>query len=135
MSPFLVYLMMQADTIGKMLLVLAVLLGLASIVTCVIRVAVANDVAEEDIKNETKYWRIWTTAKSIQRKVLVSFLVSLAAATCMPSTKTVALMVVLPKLTSPKAMDAMGTEAADLYKLAKEALHKLADDKPPTNKQ
>lgn len=39
------------------------------------------------------------------------------------------LMIVLPKLTSPAALDAMGKEGQQLYALAKKALENLADDK------
>lgn len=54
----------------------------------------------------------------------------------MPGTKTIAAMVVLPQITSPQALDAMGSEAKDLYNLAKQGLAKLvADNKPAPAKK
>jgi hypothetical protein len=52
----------------------------------------------------------------------------------MPSTKTIAAMIVLPKITSPQAINTMSKESRDIYDLAKRALTKLVDDKPDQEK-
>ena len=68
-------------------------------------------------------------AKYAKRLIPVAVLLA-SISFLVPSSKTIAAMIVLPKITSPQALDTMGKESRDIYELAKKALSKLADDKP-----
>ena len=121
MSPFLVYLLFQADSISDALGVIAVFAGMALAVSIPTRI-VAKPMRDKD-----------ETAALVHRACGVANLVCpllIAAAILMPSTNTIAAMIVLPKITSPQAIDTMSKESRDIYDLAKKALTKLADDKP-----
>lgn len=121
MSPFLVYLLFQADSISEALTFIAVIAGLAFCIAVPTKALAKFDMdKDEGVALVYKMSRaaIW----------VCPFLI--AAATFMPSTKTIAAMIVLPKITSPQAIDTMSKESRDIYDLAKRALTKLADDKP-----
>lgn len=114
MTPFQVYLLLQMDSLntalGIILLMLSLLLVVLTFHACM------------------EGWDYYE-GKSIYKKCAWAFLVTLPLATLCPSTKTVAAMIVLPRVTSPQALDAMGKEGQELYALAKKALENLADDK------
>jgi hypothetical protein len=114
MSPFQVYLLLQMDSLNTGLGVLLLLMG-AVILFCLIPVFIDG----------------WTDfqSKGLLKKTCTAFLTVWGLAVVCPSTKTVAAMIVLPKLTSPQALDTMGKEGQELYGLAKKALENLADDK------
>ena len=123
MSPFLVYMMFQADAISALFGILAALTALASfILVCF----ACQSICSWENKEEVRAIKAKTARAA---KVTIPAAVFLfAAALLFPSTKTIAAMVVLPKLTSPQALDAMGSEARDIYRLAKQALANIADD-------
>lgn len=126
MSPFLVYLMMQADSIGSVSFFICVVFGFLSVVG-LIGHTISNIYAEQD--DEAKSFRDGI-AKPFKWSVAVFFIAILMQA-FVPSTKTIAVMVVLPKVTSPQALDAMGSEAKDIYLLAKDALRSLSKEEKP----
>lgn len=113
MTPFQVYLLLQMDRIVGALLALAVL-GIVVALLCT---------AFGSIEDEPG-------PRIFGRRAFVTSIFLWVAFMFAPSTSTVAAMVVLPKLTSPQALDAMGKEGQELYGIVKDALRKLADDKP-----
>lgn len=121
MSPFLVYLLFQSDSISAALTIIAVIAGLAFCIAVPVKMAAKFDMDTDDgaaIAYKTSRAAIW----------VCPFLI--AAGIFMPSTKTIAAMIVLPKITSPQAIDTMSKESRDIYDLAKKALANLADEKP-----
>lgn len=54
--------------------------------------------------------------------------IALAFGAFLPSSRTAAAMILVPKLTSPEVLEPVGKEAGELYRLAKSALKKLAAD-------
>ena len=125
MSPFLVYLMFQADNISILFGILAAMTALAGValVCCA-----CQSIYSWENKDDVRAIKA-KTARAAKVAIPAAFFL-FAAALLIPSTKTIAAMVVLPKLTSPQALDAMSKESRDIYDLAKRALTKLADDKP-----
>lgn len=121
MSPFLVYLLFQADSISAALVCIAVAAGM------VLCIAVPVKWAAKPHVNEDESAAIAYKASRVAIWICPIFV---AAATFMPTSKTIAAMIVLPKITSPQALDTMGKESRDIYELAKKALANLADDKP-----
>ena len=130
MSPILVYFLMMADDVKFALGFLAIVLGLATAVCFAGRAISSSIVYESDIRDQSIDWRVWQTWVALTKRVPWLFGVAIMISTFMPSTKTVAAMIVLPKITSPQAIDTMSKESRDIYDLAKKALTKLADDKP-----
>lgn len=121
MSPFLTYLLFQADSISEALGFIAILAGM---LFCV---AVPLKWVAQEGRNEHESAAI---AYKACRVAIWICPIIVAAGILMPSSKTIAAMIVLPKITSPQALDTMGKESRDIYELAKKALANLADDKP-----
>lgn len=130
MSPFLVYLLMMADDVKSVFGFLSVVLGFATIVCFAGRALSASMVYESDIREQSRDWRTWQTWIGFGKLAPWLFGVAIAISTFMPGTKTIAAMIVLPKITTPQAIDTMSKESRDIYDLAKKALANLADDKP-----
>lgn len=125
MSPFLVYLMFQADSIKLALILLGILFMLVSI-PLIAASLTPWQVHSWENKDDVEASRKLCTKAS--RWAIAVFVLFLPLGILTPSTNTIAAMVVLPKLTSPQALDAMGSEARDVYRLAKQALANLVDD-------
>lgn len=121
MSPFLVYLLFQADSISCAMTFIAVVAGFAFVIALPLR-PIAKSEADKD---ETA-----AIAYRMCRVVMWVCPLLIAAGIFMPSSKTIAAMIVLPKITTPQAIDTMSKESRDIYDLAKKALANLADDKP-----
>lgn len=119
MSPFLVYLLFQADSISAALTFTAVIAGIVFCVAVPTKVFAKFDMDKDE--GAALAYKMSCVATWV-----CPFLI--AAAIFMPSTKTIAAMIVLPKVTSPQAIDTMSKESRDLYQLAKQALVNLADD-------
>lgn len=112
MTPFQVYLLLQMDRI------VFTTVGLA-ISAAIVGLICAGFGAAESHEGASRFGK---------RSIIASFfLFSIFLLT--PSTSTVAAMIVLPKVTSPEALDALGKEGKELYGLAKKALTDLAEDK------
>jgi hypothetical protein len=124
----LVYFLMMADDIKSVFGFLAIALGLATIACFLGRAISSSMVYEHDVREQTSDWRVWQTWVAFTKRIPWLFAIAVVFNTFMPGTKTIAAMVVLPKLTSPAALDAMGNEAKELYGLAKDALRNLAGD-------
>lgn len=123
MSPFLVYLMFQADGISALFGVLSLVLALAA---CIALAVATQGICSWENRDDVLAQK--AIGSKVFKRTAPAAVVCFAAACLMPSTKTIAAMVVLPKLTSPAALDAMGNEAKELYGLAKDALRNLAGD-------
>lgn len=122
MSPLLVYLMMQADSIGCMLFACFIIFTLLTGVI-LFGGAIATDCGTGYGSRDEE---TWSSCKSYAvRMGILSFIFGTLCA-LMPSTKTIAVMIVLPKVTSPEALDKISHEAGDIYNIAKDALKNLA---------
>ena len=125
MSPFLVYLLMMADDIKTLLCVSG---GVCTFVFFVVTATRAFSCKAS--WTPAKEFDAWMTRlRSFSRAFMVAPLV-LFIGVMAPSTKTIAAMIVLPKITSPQAIDTVSKESRDIYELAKKALANLAEDKP-----
>lgn len=102
MTPFEVYLVMQASSVKTGFLLVG---GLTSACSLLVMSICAMDGAEEST---------WAACKRYCGAGVLGFLMGFIV----PSTQTVAAMYVLPTVTSEKWQ----TEAADIYSLAKKAL-------------
>lgn len=136
MSPFLVYLLMMADDIKGVFGFLALLLGVATTGCFIGRAVYSSRVYERDVREQSSDWRVWQTWVNLTKRLPWLFGLALIFSTFTPSSKTIAAMIVLPKITSPQAIDTVSKESRDIYELAKKALANLAEDKPaaPTAK-
>jgi hypothetical protein len=112
-NAFQVYLMMQANSIS-------IMLALACIATLI--AALALMISESSRYDDREDY---TAAKKATKWGII-FLV---LAGLMPSTKTLALMYVLPKITSKEVTEPLGAEAKELYSIAKQALITLSKEK------
>jgi heme/copper-type cytochrome/quinol oxidase subunit 2 len=121
MSPFLVYLLFQADSISDAMTFIAVMAGVTFVIALPLR-PMAKSAADKDEGAAIAY--------RMCRVVMWVCPLLIAAGMFMPSSKTIAAMIVLPKITTPQAIDTMSKESRDIYDLAKKALANLADDKP-----
>lgn len=110
MTPFQVYLLMQADTICTVFGFLALIMGIITFIVTAIRTMENNSII-----------------KKLHRWCMVIFIFTLLVGTFMPNTKTIATMVILPKITSPTALNSMGEKGQQLYDLATKALNQLVD--------
>jgi hypothetical protein len=126
MSPFLVYLLFQADSIQGFFTIVAILAVIATGIFCFVGHMITDVGTYDEPERAEKFAKV----RSVTFKLsCMTFFFGLGAA-FLPSTKTIAAMIVLPKITSPQALDTMGKESRDIYELAKKALANLADDKP-----
>lgn len=125
MSPFLVYLLFQADAIRAMFAISAAILAVTGIIFLI---ASFESICSWDDKEELMKSKI-NRAKYARRLIPVAILLA-SVAFLTPSSKTIAAMIVLPKITSPQAIDTVSKESRDIYELAKKALANLADGKP-----
>lgn len=132
MTPFQVYLLMQADSICSIAGFITVFSGIGFAITTIGRFATGSCVDADDIKYQRKDWRDWQALVKMHRWAMAIFFPALFLAIFMPNTKTIATMVVLPKITSPAAMNALGEKGEQLYSIAREALQGLADRAKPT---
>ena len=121
MSPFLVYLLFQADSISFALTGIALFAGMALLIALPTK-AIVKPLIDKDEGAAVTY--------KICRVVTWVCPILIAAAIFMPSSKTIAAMIVLPKITTPQAIDTMSKESRGIYDMAKKALANLADDKP-----
>jgi hypothetical protein len=135
MTPFQVYLLMQADSICNIAGIAAIFSGIAFVITTLARFLCGSDVTEEDAKHQTSDWRSWQASIKLHHWACAIFFPALLLSTFMPDTKTIATMVVLPKITSPAALDTLGTTGKELYGIAREALQGLADRAKPHDQQ
>lgn len=109
-SAWNVYWVMQLDSIIRLLVCLAAVSGTLAFV-CLFPLV-------ESFGDEAKVW-----AKSI--KTFCFCAVSFACiATFIPSSKTAAAIIILPKLTAPEVVAPVSKEAGELYGLAKQALQR-----------
>ena len=125
MSPFLVYLLFQADAICAMFAIFAAILAVTGIIFLI---ASFESICSWDDKGELMKSKL-NRAKLAKRLIPVAILLA-SIAFLLPSSKTIAAMIVLPKITSPQAIDTVSKESRDIYELAKKALANLAADKP-----
>lgn len=105
LTPFTVYLIMQADTIWVILMVLAIVFFIATIVVLIMRgVALSESWDDEDIARIPS-----------RTKLIAATLFFLAATALMPSTKTLCVTVLAPAIADSKAVQ---QDLPELYNLA-----------------
>lgn len=104
-SPFMVYLVMQAD-------VIVFASGLVGGILFVIGSVVFLFAKSEDDAN------VFVPAKW----GAISGIILLIVSALFPNTKTMAAMIIIPAMTSDKAIELVSPEAGELYNLAKDAI-------------
>lgn len=122
MSMLSVYFLMLANSIKGFLFIIGLFGTAGFIIACCVAMFSSRSAWTPESEFEAWRGRVKRFAKYL---CFAPFFLVLGVFT--PSTKTVAAMVVLPKITSPKALNAMGSEARDLYELAKQALSNAVD--------
>jgi hypothetical protein len=125
MSPFLVYLLFQAGSIGAMFAAFAFILGVIGLAFLIASFESICSWDDKEVLAQSKIDRA-----RYARRLIPAAIVLAIVAFLVPSPKTIAAMIVLPKITTPQAIDTMSKESRDIYGLAKKALANLADDKP-----
>lgn len=110
-TPWEIYWVLQLDSIRACLVTVAVLSGPVAALTLFIG-AMARDCM--DLSDES-----WARAKRMVKRLTVTLCVSLALASLLPSTKTAAAMIIVPKIVNSLTIQ---HEAGDIYNLAKQAL-------------
>lgn len=136
MTSFEVYLVMMADSFFSAMAIICTLFATSTALMIVFQFhteskyeygKVLVDTYVPTVINEvpselSKFSLRWLKASSI------SFSIALLICTLIPSTKILAAMYILPKLTTPEMQKAIGSEAKDMYELAKKALQNAAGD-------
>ena len=125
MSPFLVYLLFQASSISAMFAAFALALGVTGLIFFVASFEQICSWDDKEVLAQSKINRAKYAKRLMPAAAALAVIAFLA-----PSPKTIAAMIVLPKITSPQAIDTMSKQSRDIYDWAKKALTKLADDKP-----
>lgn len=127
-SAWQVYLVLQLDSIGATLSFLST----AGVLTLGVLVATnafsKHDAAEfpTSVGNMEARKEAWAArSKWIKRIALITFPI-MAFNAFLPSSKTVAAMIVLPAITSDKVIDTVAPEVRELYELTKDALRNLS---------
>jgi NhaP-type Na+/H+ or K+/H+ antiporter len=137
MNAFEVYLMMLCDDVITACIFASVfgfIGGIATAIATSIRFSCVVKNADGSYVNDSDY-RTWVAFKKWRNTLLPIAFISTFTAVFVPSTKTVALMVAIPALTSPQAQQTykqVGGDAQQLFDLAAKALQKAAgknDDK------
>lgn len=106
MSAWTVYWLFKLDDVQCVALIASIILGIALIVVSCGYVMEWED--RDDRKRNIK----------IVRPVFYSFLTFLTICTFIPNTKTMAAIIVLPKIASAQNLDMVSKDAGDIYKLA-----------------
>lgn len=116
MTPFEVYLILNADSFRW-------LFGIAAascLMVAIVMSAVATDCYIDDDKGKSCFRHA--------RRILITGIASGALAFAIPSTKTLAAMVVVPTITTPQALHTMKKSAGQLYDLAVDALKSAVNE-------
>lgn len=119
-TPFQIYLIMQLDSLNGVAIFLSILSGVACLVGCIMYI-VNIDLAPKYDDNKAYY----ETGHKLMRVARWPFVIALAAATLLPSSKTMAAMIILPAIVNNEKVQ---QEAGELYKIAKEGLRELVTD-------
>ncbi len=112
-----VYLVMQLDSVFWLLTLFCFILGMMTI-ACAIGWA---DSGEPDK----------TMFGARAKRAAYGLSAMMAVAAILPSSRTAAAMILIPKLTSPEVTEPVGKEAKELYGLVKQAIRKLGEDEKP----
>ena len=126
MTSFQVYLLMQADSIRAIFWTATILLVVALAFAVVIGAVEAADLPDWEIEGKKGDYPKVEAIRRFRNRLFVWLIPVALIAGALPSTKTIAAMIVLPKITSPAALNAMGEKGQQLYDLTLKALDKLA---------
>jgi uncharacterized protein YqhQ len=123
-SPWTLYWILQLDSISTVLFIFTLLLGIAGIITSIIGACATSEYnyrgPDDEMLKSAK-----ATAKAGYKMIKITVILSFILA-FIPSTKTVAMVVVIPAVVNNEHVQ---KEAGDLYALAKEGLTKFVEDK------
>ena len=125
-SAFEIYFVMQLDT---WVFVSRVTSFLSLVIFVVLNIATyeIGGTAKETAKE---------TAKPYWRALLFIFCLSSTIGMLLPTSKTAAAMIILPKIASNENMATLSKEASELYNIAKDAIKKVSkDDKQDSKKE
>ena len=126
MTSFQVYLLMQADSISAIFQAATFLLVVALVFVVIFGAVEAADLAGWEIERKKGDYLKVEAIRRFRNRLFVWLIPVALIAGALPSTQTIAAMIVLPKITSPAALNAMGTKGQQLYDLTLKALNNLA---------
>lgn len=125
MNAWQIYWVMQLDTIGNLLFVVA----LVGIITSVFMVPIGMGMCATREKDEQE---MGAKVKRAGKQIMTAGLVSAVACGFLPSTQTAAAMVVIPAIANNETIR---KEAGDLYAIAKQGLRELVKPVAPEPKK
>jgi len=121
MSAWTVYWLFKLDDIQCVFLVASIIIGISFIISCL------NYAANYEYQHYRK------KNMRIVRHIGYTLLICATICTFIPSTKTMAAIIVLPRIASAENLDVVSKDAGDIYNLAMARL-KDALGEPQTNK-
>lgn len=119
-----VYWVMQLDSIGTLLLMLAIISIVAGILVSAISACIVYFDENDAFRPGLRFG-----ARCLTAGIVVAMVNAV-----LPSSKTAAAMIVLPALTSDQVVEPLTAEARELYGLAKQALTNLSEQPKPEPK-
>lgn len=121
-TPFNLYMIMQLDNMRHAMILPLALMILTTIAGFIMMMSniIDSDIPEKQFSDP---WHI--LGKKIFRRAGLGSVFILALLAFLPSSRSAAVIVVLPALVNNEAIQ---KEAADLYQLAKDGLRRLAED-------
>jgi len=135
MNAFSLYLILQLDSIGSTLFAISLVGGLASIAALLAAMIIRGDESEFKKKEDIDY-TLSTLVFGYAKSGLITCLLLFVVNGLLPSSKTAAVMVVLPAVANNENIQ---REAGELYQIAKQGLADLVkkaaapkDDPAPT---
>jgi hypothetical protein len=122
LTPFNLYLIMQLDNIRNAMIIPIIILILLTVAGFIMMMSniINSDIPEKQFGDP---WHI--LGKKIFRRAGLGSAFVLALIAFLPSSRSAAVIVVLPAIVNNEAIQ---KEAADLYQLAKEGLRRLVED-------
>ena len=108
-SPFTVYLVMQADSIKTVAVGFATITGFAAVITTVFKYFGRDQLTESEVAAMDKW----------QPRVAMATVALAVLAAALPPTKTLAAMIIVPAIANS---DAIQKDVPEIYELAKDRL-------------
>ena len=118
-TPFMVYVVLQMNSINGLLLFMALITAASTLLFLILRASWSPcSYTDEDRIAYEKWLR-----RSLISAAIAGIILGLS-----PSSKTLAAMLILPALTSEEVIKPVGKELKELYDLAKDGLRSIVED-------
>ena len=119
MSAWTVYWLFKLDSINFVLILFAIFTGIGTLFLTLFKIgAEVND--DDEVKKACK----------LAKPIPIIFAVCLLLSTLLPDTKTMAAIIVLPKIASAENLETVGKDAGDIYTLAMQRLKDALGESP-----